>query len=192
MIRKTTFSFAAVALLGITALTGCAATDEAETEDGAVAAEAGSEVDTNDSAGSEAGGEAGGDAGSEVSGGGAMGGSFTLKVSGTDITLDDPVVACQEQGGQYALGVVSQSDSAADAAGFGAVLSGKDNPTVVSVGVVDADGQAVAYAEGAGMGSADVKVDGNTYTITGTGIISDLNNPTSMEEADFEFSVTCP
>ncbi|WP_311477310.1 lipoprotein LpqH [uncultured Gulosibacter sp.] len=183
MIRKTTFSLAAVALLGITALTGCAATGEAETENSVGETEAVNEAGTDNGASDE---------GADVSGSGAMGGSFTLKVSGTDITLDDPIVACQEQGGQYALGVASQSASAADAAGFGAVLSGTDNPTVVSVAVVDADGRAVAYAEGAGMGSADVKVDGKTYTITGTGIISDLNNPTSMEEADFEFSVTCP
>lgn len=189
MIRKTTFSLAAVALLAVGTLTGCAAADEAETEDNAMEAEAANEADTQENGGSE---EGGSNEGSEVSGGGAMGGSFTLKVSGTDIKLDDPIVSCMEEGGQFALGVVSETATAEDAAGFVALLSSKDNPTVVSVGVLDADGNAVAYTEGAGLGSADVTVDGNTYNISGTGIVSDINNPTSMEEADFEFSVTCP
>lgn len=184
MFRKTTFSLTAVALLGIATLTGCAAGDNAAETDAAAAQTA--QADTSaDTAGTAA-------DGGEASGSGSTGGSYSLKVSGTDITIDDPVVACQEQGGQYALGVVSGSGSATTADGLGAVLSGKDNPTVVSVGVVDSEGNAIAYAEGAGMGSAEVKVDGNTYTITGKGVAANMSDPTSMAETEFEFSITCP
>ncbi|WP_201518740.1 lipoprotein LpqH [Gulosibacter hominis] len=181
MFRKTTFSLTAVALLGIATLTGCATGDNAADTDEAAANTA--QADTSADTAAD---------GGEASGSGSTGGSYSLKVSGTDITIDDPVVACQEQGGQYALGVVSGSGSATTADGLGAVLSGKDNPTVVSVGVVDSEGNAIAYAEGAGMGSAEVKVDGNTYTITGKGVAANMSDPTSMAETEFEFSITCP
>jgi lipoprotein LpqH len=66
-------------------------------------------------------------------------------------------------------------------------------PKVQSLGLV-VDGNALAVSEMGGMksGSADVKVDGSTYTITGQAAGADMKNPMAgMISKNFEIKVTC-
>lgn len=123
---------------------------------------------------------ASGDAGSAT-----MGGSYEATVDGKAIEVDDPTIVCQEAAGMMNLAVGSGN------AGLSAQLTVGDAPTVKAVGMMDGDGNAVAYAEGSPMGSAQVTKDGDTYTVTGEGIVTDINNPMSMETKPFELKITC-
>ena len=62
--------------------------------------------------------------------------------------------------------------------GLGIVMTDAATPTVESLGMV-VDGNALAVTNMGGMkfGSADVKVDGSTYTITGEATGADMKNP---------------
>ncbi|MDO5677669.1 MAG: lipoprotein LpqH [Propionibacteriaceae bacterium] len=120
-------------------------------------------------------------------GGAAAGGSAKITVDGQEITISDAVIVCQPANGNMNIAIGSQSAQE----GLSIVLTEGDAPTVKAVGLVDADKNAVAYAEGSGMGSASATKDGNTYTVTGEGIVTDLNNPTSIATKPFEATVEC-
>lgn len=124
------------------------------------------------------------------SGGSAAAGSDVhLVVDGATMTIENPVVACVERDGQLAISVGGLTEPADQ--GLGAILTTGDSPKVVSVGLVSAEGAAVAYVEGSGMGSASVTKTGNRYEITGEGMLTDVNNPTSVKTVPFEFGITC-
>jgi ipoprotein LpqH len=58
--------------------------------------------------------------------------------------------------------------------------------------VVDGNALAVSNAMGVKSGSADVKVDGNTYTITGEAQGADIKNPMAgMITKPFTIKVSC-
>jgi ipoprotein LpqH len=72
-------------------------------------------------------------------------------------------------------------------------MTDEATPKVESVAlVVDGNALAVASMGGASTGSADVAVDGNSYTITGDAVGADMKNPMSgMISKKFEIKVTC-
>lgn len=162
----------AIALLSATALSACApAANDAAPADSTAAGTATTQ-----------------DADSNTSNDAASGDGWSIAVDGTDIALDDATVTCQDLDGTLAIAITSPS--AADQA-IGITLQLGDPITVQAVGLVDADGNALAYADGAGMGSASATAEGDTYTITGEGVVTDLNNPTSIDTKPFEVTVTC-
>ena len=109
--------------------------------------------------------------GSQVS----TGGSTEVKVDGKDLSgLDLKSVTCVKQGGKInvASGAVNGQ------AGLAVVMTDANPPTVDSLGMsVDGNALAVTNTMGAKVGSADVKVDGSTYTITGEASGADIKNP---------------
>ncbi|SJM66534.1 lipoprotein LpqH [Gulosibacter sp. 10] len=133
-----------------------------------------------------------GDAPAEEGGAASAGSGVEITVAGETVEVADPQIVCEEAGGTLNIAVASSDLSADSGQGLGAVLGTGDAPSVQSVALVTTGGDAVAYQEGTGQGSAEVAVDGDTYTITGEGIVADLENPTSVETAEFSFAVTCP
>jgi len=124
--------------------------------------------------------------GSQVS----TGGSTEVKVDGKDLSgLDLKSVTCVKQGGKINVA----SGAIGGQQGLGIVMTDEATPTVESLGmVVDGTALAVANAMGAKTGSAEVKVDGGTYTITGEATGADINNPMSgMITKPFTVKVTC-
>ncbi|HEX4587004.1 MAG TPA: lipoprotein LpqH [Mycobacterium sp.] len=124
--------------------------------------------------------------GSQVS----TGGSTEVKVDGKDLSgLDLNSVTCVKQGGKInvASGAISGQ------AGLAVVMSDANPPTVDSLGMsVDGNALAVTNTMGAKVGSADVKVDGSTYTITGDATGADMKNPMAgMITKPFTVKVTC-
>ena len=77
-------------------------------------------------------------------------------------------------------------------AGLAVVMTDANPPTVDSLGMT-VDGNALAVSNmGAKVGSADVKVDGSTYTITGQAAGPDMKNPMAgMVSKPFTIKVTC-
>jgi lipoprotein LpqH len=124
--------------------------------------------------------------GSEVSTGGAS----EVKVEGADLAgLDPASVTCVKQGGKINIG----SGAAGPQQALGVVMTDEATPVVESLGLV-VDGSALAVANNMGMktGSAEVKVDGDTYTITGEAQGADMSNPMAgMITKKFEIKVTC-
>src|SRR5258705_4742150 len=124
--------------------------------------------------------------GSQVS----TGGSTEVKVDGKDLSgLDLKSVTCVRQGGKInvASGAVNGQ------AGLAVVMSDASPPTVDSLGMsVDGNALAVTNTMGAKVGSAEVKVDGSTYTITGEATGADIKNPMAgMISKPFTVKVTC-
>jgi len=77
--------------------------------------------------------------------------------------------------------------------GLGIVMTDAATPSVESLGMV-VDGNALAVSNIGGMksGSADVKVDGSTYTITGEATGADMKNPMAgMITKPFTVTVNC-
>ncbi len=72
-------------------------------------------------------------------------------------------------------------------------MTDEATPTVESLGmVVDGNALAVTNTMGAKTGSAEVKVDGGTYTITGEATGADIKNPMAgMITKPFTVKVTC-
>jgi lipoprotein LpqH len=124
--------------------------------------------------------------GSEVSTGGAT----EVKVEGADLAgLDPASVTCIKQGGKINIG----SGAAGPQQALGVVMTDEATPVVESLGLV-VDGNALAVANNMGVktGSAEVKVDGNTYTVSGEAQGADMNNPMAgMITKKFEIKVTC-
>jgi lipoprotein LpqH len=124
--------------------------------------------------------------GSQVS----TGGSTQVKVDGNDLAgLDLKSVTCVKQGGKINVA----SGAVGGQQGLGIVMTDGATPTVESLGmVVDGNALAVANNMGAKVGSAEVKVDGSTYTITGEATGADIKNPMAgMISKPFTVKVTC-
>jgi len=124
--------------------------------------------------------------GSQVS----TGGSTEVKVDGKDLAgLDVSSVTCVKQGGKInvASGAINGQQ------GLGIVMTDAATPAVESLGmVVDGNALAVSNMGGVKSGSAEVKVDGSTYTITGEAVGADLKNPMAgMITKKFEIKVNC-
>ncbi|MDR3664251.1 MAG: lipoprotein LpqH [Mycobacterium sp.] len=118
-------------------------------------------------------------------------GNTEVKVEGQDLSgLDLKSVTCVKQGGKIS---VASAPVNGGAQGLGVVMTDEATPKVQSLGLV-VDGNALAVSEMGGMktGSADVKVDGSTYTITGQAAGADMKNPMAgMITKNFEIKVTC-
>jgi lipoprotein LpqH len=124
--------------------------------------------------------------GSQVS----TGGSTEVKVDGKDLSgLDMKSVTCVKQAGKInvASGAINGQ------AGLAVVMTDANPPTVDSLGMsVDGSALAVTSTMGANVGSAEVKVDGSTYTITGEATGADMKNPMAgMINKPFTVKVTC-
>ena len=121
----------------------------------------------------------------------SRGGNTEVKVEGQDLAgLDLNSVTCVKQAGKIN---VASAPIGGGAQGLGVVMTDADTPKVESLGLV-VDGSALAVSEMGGMktGSAEVAVDGDTYTITGEAAGADMNNPMAgMITKKFEIKVTC-
>jgi ipoprotein LpqH len=120
----------------------------------------------------------------------SSGGSTEVKVDGKDLSgLDVNSVTCVKQGGKInvASGAINGQ------AGLAVVMTDASPPTVESLGMsVDGNALAVTNTMGAKVGSAEVKVDGSTYTITGEASGADIKNPMAgMVSKPFTVKVTC-
>jgi lipoprotein LpqH len=120
----------------------------------------------------------------------ASGGKTSVKVEGSDLPgLDTSSVTCVKQGGNINIA----SGAIGGQQGLGVVMTDGSPPKVTSLGMV-VDGNALAVSDNMGVktGSADVKVDGSTYTISGEAAGADMKNPMAgMISKKFEITVTC-
>lgn len=120
----------------------------------------------------------------------ATGGKTSVKVEGNDLPgLDLSTVSCVKQGGTINIA----SGAVGGQQGLGVVMTDGSPPKVQSLGMV-VDGNALAVSDNMGVktGSADVKVDGSTYTITGEAAGADMKNPMAgMISKKFEITVAC-
>jgi ipoprotein LpqH len=120
----------------------------------------------------------------------ASGGKTSVKVDGNDLPgLDVSTVTCVKQGGNINIA----SGAIGGQQGLGVVMTDAPTPKVTSLGMV-VDGNALAVSDNMGVktGSADVKVDGSTYTISGEAAGADMKNPMAgMITKKFEITVTC-
>jgi lipoprotein LpqH len=120
----------------------------------------------------------------------STGGDTEVKVEGKDLAgVDLNSVSCVKQGGKINVG----SGSTGGQQGLGVVMTDEATPKVESLGLV-VDGNALAVTNGMGMsvGSAEVSVDGDTYTITGEAEGADMKNPTAgMIKKEFTIKVSC-
>ena len=99
-------------------------------------------------------------------------------------------MTCVKQGGKIDIGSGSTGGTQQALA---VVMTDANPPTVDSLAMV-VDGNALSVANGMGgkVGSAQVAVDGKTYTITGQAQGADLKNPMAgMITKDFSIKVTC-
>jgi lipoprotein LpqH len=133
---------------------------------------------------------ASGGSGSSTSAQVSNGGNTEVKVEGQDLAgLDLNSVTCVKAAGKINVA----SGAVGGQQGVAVVMTDATPPTVDSLGLV-VDGNALAVAQMGGMktGSADVAVDGNTYTITGEAQGADMKNPMAgMITKKFEIKVTC-
>ncbi|GAC67154.1 lipoprotein LpqH [Gordonia soli] len=121
---------------------------------------------------------------------GSTNASAEVKVDGQDLAgLDTDTVTCARTGGKITVG----SGQVDGKQGVGVIMTDEAAPKVESLGIV-VDGNALAVNNAMGMkaGSAEVAVDGKTYTITGEAQGANLSNPTAgMVTKKFEIKVTC-
>lgn len=118
------------------------------------------------------------------------GGDTEVKVDGDDLAgVDLNSVSCMKAGGKINVG----SGSAGGQQGLGVVMTDEDTPKVESLGlVVDGNALAVSNSMGVSVGTAEVSVDGDTYTITGQAQGTDMANPAAgMITKDFTIKVSC-
>jgi ipoprotein LpqH len=114
-------------------------------------------------------------------------GDVSVKVDGAEVAgLDTSSIQCLKANGKITAG---SSDASS---GLGLVMTDEATPKVESLGIM-ADGVTLAVSQmaGAELGSAEVTVDGDTYTVTGTAQGTDTANPTEILEKDFEIVITC-
>jgi len=117
-------------------------------------------------------------------------GSTEVKVGGSDLSgLDLNSVTCVKQGGKINVA----SGAVGGQQGLGIVMTDESPPVVESLAmVVDGNALAVANAMGAKSGSAEVEVDGDSYTITGEAVGADMSNPMAgMITKPFTVTVAC-
>lgn len=120
----------------------------------------------------------------------SSGSSAQVKVDGSDLAgLDLNSVTCVKQGGK--INVASAAIGGQQ--GLGVVMTDEATPKVESLGLVyDGSALAVSEAMGVKVGSAEVKVDGDTYTITGEASGADMKNPMAgMVNKPFTITVSC-
>ena len=120
----------------------------------------------------------------------STGGSTEVKVGGSDLSgLDLNSVTCVKQGGKINVASAAINGQA----GLAVVMTDEATPSVESLGMsVDGNALAVTNMMGAKTGSAEVKVDGSTYTITGEAAGADMANPMAgMITKPFTIKVTC-
>jgi lipoprotein LpqH len=103
--------------------------------------------------------------------------------------LDLNSVTCVKQGGRINIA----SGSVGGQQGLAVVMTDEATPKVQSLGmVVDGNMLAVSSTGGPSAGSADVKADGNTYTITGQAAGADMKNPMAgIISKPFTIKVSC-
>ncbi len=131
------------------------------------------------------GGQAAGPASSVSTGGGGA----QVLVGGSALAgLDPATVTCVKQGGKIDIG----SGSTAGKQALAVVMTDEATPKVESLAMF-VDGNALSVGNmGAKVGSANVSVDGKTYTITGQAQGADMKNPMAgMITKDFNIKVTC-
>ncbi|KWX67355.1 lipoprotein LpqH [Mycobacterium sp. NAZ190054] len=118
------------------------------------------------------------------------GGKTEVKVDGADLAgLDLNSVTCVKQGGKINVA----SGAVGGQQGLGVVMTDEATPVVESLGmVVDGNALAVTNMAGASVGQAEVKVDGDTYTITGEATGADISNPMAGTiTKPFSVTVSC-
>ena len=124
----------------------------------------------------------------------AAGGSGAqVKVGGTDLAgLNPASVTCVRQGGMIDIGSGAPTAAGAKQA-LAVVMTDEATPKVQSLALfVDGSALSVSNAMGMKVGSANVAVDGKTYTITGQAQGADMKNPMAgMVTKDFNIKVTC-
>jgi lipoprotein LpqH len=131
--------------------------------------------------------------GAEVTAGGAevsTGGAAEVKVDGGDLAgLDPASVTCVKQAGKINIG----SGAAGPQQAVAVVMTDEATPKVESVAlVVDGNALAVSDMMGVKTGSAEVQVDGDTYTISGEAQGADMKNPMAgMITKKFTIKVSC-
>jgi ipoprotein LpqH len=117
-------------------------------------------------------------------------GNTEVKVDGNDLAgLDMKSVTCVKQAGK----ITVASGAVGGQQGLGVLMTDGQPPKVDSVAMV-VDGNALSVSQSMGMnaGKADVKVDGNTYTITGEAQGADIKNPMAgMITKPFTIKVSC-
>ena len=99
-------------------------------------------------------------------------------------------MTCVKQGGKIDIG---SGSTGGQQQALAVVMTDEATPKVESLAlVVDGNALSVANNMGAKVGSANVAVDGKTYTITGQAQGADLKNPMAgMITKDFSIKVTC-
>ena len=120
----------------------------------------------------------------------AAGGGAQVKVGGADLAGVNPAsVTCVKQGGKIDIG---SGSTGGPQQALAVVMTDEATPKVDSLALV-VDGNALSVSNmGAKVGSANVAVDGKTYTITGQAAGADLKNPMAgMITKDFSIKVTC-
>jgi ipoprotein LpqH len=114
----------------------------------------------------------------------ASGGGTKLTIDGADQPISGTPV-CATMGGTVNI-AIGQAGT-----GIAAVLSEGDAPKVTSIALGNVGGAALAVGPGAGEATA-TKV-GNTYTIKGNAMGTDMANPMAgMVTKPFELVVACP
>src|ERR1700729_1429232 len=105
----------------------------------------------------------------------ATGSGAQIKVGGTDLAGVNPAsVTCVKQGGKIDIG---SGSTGGPQQALAVVMTDEATPKVDSLALV-VDGNALSVSNmGAKVGSANVAVDGKTYTITGQAAGADLKNP---------------
>lgn len=119
------------------------------------------------------------------------GGGAQVQVGGSALAgLDPASVTCVKQGGKITIG---SGSTAGGKQALGVVMTDEASPKVESLAMV-VDGNALSVSNNMGVkaGSANVSVDGKTYTITGQAQGADMKNPMAgMITKDFNIKVTC-
>lgn len=120
----------------------------------------------------------------------AAGGGTQIQVGGSDLPgLNPASVTCVKQGGKIDVG----SGSGGGQQALAVVMTDEATPKVESLAlVVDGNALSVSNSMGAKVGSANVAVNGTTYTITGQAQGADMKNPMAgVITKDFTIKVTC-
>jgi lipoprotein LpqH len=121
----------------------------------------------------------------------AGGGGTQIQVGGSDLPgLNPASVTCVKQGGKIDIG---SGSTGGPQQALAVVMTDEATPKVESLAlVVDGNALSVANNMGAKVGSANVAVNGKTYTITGQAQGADMKNPMAgMITKDFNIKVSC-
>lgn len=119
------------------------------------------------------------------------GGSYRATLDGAEFTVEDETIVCAEQGSTMTIAIGSASADASDVSGISMTI--REDGTVDAVALGTTSGDSLVYAPDAGVGSATAEIDGDTYTVTGEGISSNMDDPAAggLDPVPFEVEVTC-